>query len=265
MANLCYPQLMSGSLAQYPIQKSRIVRTVKNVLPDGSMYLFPDPRGSHLMWHLEYVELSQVEIAQLQSLFAACSGPFRAFTFLDPTDNLLSWTSDLTNAAWSKSPTVQVTAGYADAFGGTGAFLIVNNGQAPAGISQTIATPANYQYCFSAYVHSDQRVNVTLTRSGSTATAAISQAATPSWTRVVSAGQLNDSSTAFTVTLSVDPGQQVEVCGLQLDAQPAPSRYRATGRQSGVYANAHWGVDQLAVMATYPGQFTTAFSIETAL
>lgn len=265
MANLCYPQLMSGSLAQYPIQKSRIARTVKNVLPDGSMYLFPDPNGSHLVWHLEYVELTQVEIAQLQALFSACSGPFRAFTFLDPTDNLLSWTSDLTNPLWSAAPTVQVITGSADAFGGSGAFLMINNGQATAGISQTIAVPANYQYCFSAYVRSEQGANVTLTRSGSAASSAISQAATSTWTRVVSTGQLNDAGAIFTVALSLDPGQQAHICGLQLDAQPAPSRYRPTGQQGGVYVSAHWGVDQLPVVATYPGQFATAFSIETTL
>jgi hypothetical protein len=115
------------------------------------------------------------------------------------------------------------------------------------------------------YVRGDQSANLTITRSGSSTSAAISETVTQTWTRVLSAGQLNDSGASFTVALSLNPGEQAQVCGLQLDAQPAPSRYRATGQQGGVYARSHWGVDQLPMVATYPGQFATAFSIETAL
>ncbi len=265
MANLCFPQLMSGSLAQYPIQKTRVMRTVKNVMPDGNMYLFPDRSASHLVWHLEYVELSQVEVEQLQSLFAMCAGPFRAFTFLDPTDNLLQWSVDLTNSVWTISPHIQVTPGIPDAFGGTAGFLLVNNGQTAAGIAQTVAAPANYEYCFSSYVCSNYSADLAMTRSGASATSSVRQSVTPSWTRVVSAGRLNDAGAGFTVELSLDPGQQALICGLQLEAQPAPSRYRATRQQGGIYASAHWGVDQLPIVATYPGQFATAFSIETKL
>jgi hypothetical protein len=87
----------------------------------------------------------------------------------------------------------------------------------------------------------------------------------PGWSRVVSSGQLNDPGTTFTVGISVPAGQRVELYGVQLEAQISPSRYRPTTHTAGVYSNAHWGVDELTVVAGAPNLFSTSFSIETAI
>src|ERR1700761_8140534 len=100
MASLFYPQLTSGAVAQYPIRKIRSVRTIKNVLLDGSMILFSDPDGAQLLWELSYTGLSDVDVQALQAHFNSCVGPFHAFTFIDPTDNMLVSSSDLTAAPW---------------------------------------------------------------------------------------------------------------------------------------------------------------------
>ncbi len=58
MANLYFPQLSSGALAQYPIQKVRVVPTVKNVMLDGNMLLYTglnsNPAASRMIWELSY-------------------------------------------------------------------------------------------------------------------------------------------------------------------------------------------------------------------
>lgn len=262
MANLFFPQLMSGALAQYPIQKSRMVRTVRNVLPDGNLILYSDTRAGHLVWSLEYTELSNVDAAAIQSHFSNCVGPLRAFTFIDPTDNMLCWSSDITRPVWNAPTSLQIAAGAVDPMGGTTGFTVINNGQAPQGIQQTLAVPANYQYVFSAFLSCPTAVNVTLSRFGITEGANDVFAVSSSWSRIASSGQLQDTSQSLTVSLTIGAGQQVTIYGPQLEAQLAPSRYRPTFAQGGVYPNAHWGVDQLPVVATAPGQFSTAFTVE---
>ncbi len=65
------------------------------------------------------------------------------------------------------------------------------------------------------------------------------------------------------IAMVIGAGQQVQVFGPQLEAQIEPSRYRPTTAQGGVYANAHWAVDQLPIAAEAPNLFSTQFIIET--
>jgi hypothetical protein len=265
MADLYYPQLSSGALAQYPIKKTRLFRTVKNVLPDGSMFVISDPSYSHLLWTLSYSGLSSSDVQALQAHFAASSGPFHGFTFIDPTDNMLRWSSDLSNSVWQSSALIKIQANTADPFGGSGAFTITNNGQANQDFSQTISVPASYQYCLSVYVASVQPASATLLRRGNLVTQSMTASVSQTWQRIVSTGRLTDSGTIFTVGLSLLPGQQLLVYGPQLEAQISPSSYHDTTQISGVYPNSHWSVEQLAIAATAPDLFSTAFTIETAV
>lgn len=265
MSSLFFPQLTSGALAQYPIKKTRLVRTIKNVLADGSMVLLSDPNGGHLLWQLAYTGLGTADIQALQGLFASCAGPFKGFTFIDPTENMLIWSSDLTNSAWRSGSPLQIQPGLADPGGGTAAFSITNSAQAPLQLTQTFTVPANYQYCFSLYAMCAQSSQIVLTRSGAVAEEANSVTVGPQWTRVVSTGQLDDTGTQFTVGISLAAGQQVGLYGPQLEPQVSPSRYRPTGSMGGVFANAHWGMDQLAMAVDAPGLYSTTFSIETVI
>jgi hypothetical protein len=265
MANLFYPQLTSGALAQYPIRKLRGVRTIKNVLPDGSMILYSDPDGGQLLWNLAYTNLSDTDVQALEAHFSACVGPFHAFTFIDPTDNMLVSSSDLTSSPWMAASLIQVVAGAADPAGGTSAFTLTNTGQANQAITQTLNVPSGYQYCFSIYAMAASPTGITLLREGSEAQDESSLALGTDWARIVSSGKLNDAGSLLTVGISLAPGQQVQLYGPQLEAQVVPSRYRPTAQVGGVYANAHWAVDQLSITADAPNLSSTAFSIETAL
>jgi hypothetical protein len=263
MANLFFPQLTSGAIAQYPIQKSKLVRTVKNVLNDGNMILYADPCGTRLFWELRYTELSAADTQSLQSHFDLCAGPFRAFTFIDPTENMLNFSVDLTTSAWQNATGLKIAGGNTDPEGGLTAFTLTNAGQSSEEISQSLAVPANYQFCFSIYVRSAQATTVTLIRRGDAESQSATYNTGPAWTRLVSTGRLNDTGTTFSVAIALDAGQQIQIFGPQLEAQIEPSRYRATNGPGGVYPNAHWAVDQLPVIADAPNSFSTVFGIET--
>lgn len=268
MADLYFPQLTSGALAQYPIQKTLITPTVKNILADGSLVLSTtlnsNPHASRLIWQLSYTELSVVDLQALQAHFATCQGPYRAFTFIDPTDNMLACSSDLTAAIWQRGA-IQVTPGILDPEGGNQGTLLTNTGQASQQVVQTLKVPANYQYCLSAYVMAAQAGTVILTRNGTAASDSTAVSVGPSWTRVFAGGQLNDAGASITVGITLAPGQQITVYGMQLEAQLQPSRYRVTQFSGGVYSAAHWAVDELIVVADAPNFYSTSFSIETNL
>jgi hypothetical protein len=265
MANLFFPQLTSGALAQYPIRKTRLARTIKNVLPDGSMILLPDPNAARLIWQLSYCDLSSTDITALQAHYAACAGPLRAFTFIDPTENMLVWSSNLTAAPWQVSSQIRLSCGALDPEGGTAAFTATNLGEASQQISQTLAVPANYQYCFSLYAASSQSSTLTLTRSGSVSQESVIFAVGSNWRRLMSSGQLADAGTSLTVSIDLEAGQQIQIYGVQLDAQAMPSRYRPTAQTGGVYPNAHWAADELCIAAEATNLFSTVFSIEAAI
>ncbi len=265
MDNLFFPQFSTGALAQYPIKKTRVARTIRNLLPDGNMILLADPGAARVIWQMTYTELSATDVEALQQHFTACSGPFRAFTFIDPTENMLVSSSDLAVTAWQNSSLIQLSSGSSDPEGGTAAFIATNRGQATGLISQVLSVPAGYQYCFSLYASSNQPAELTLVRQGPSTQQTTVAAIGTGWTRVVSSGQLNDSGMTLTVGVNLAAGQQVGLYGLQLEPQIAPSRYRPTADAGGVYANAHWGMDELDISADAPNLFSTTFSIETAI
>src|SRR5579871_5110583 len=108
---LIYPQLASGALSQFPIKRQRRLRTVTNLAADGSSVKLADTHGAYVEWNLEYAGLTDAELGSLEQFFAAAEGSLNAFTFLDPTDNLLAWSNELTNAAFVKGTLLTLTGG----------------------------------------------------------------------------------------------------------------------------------------------------------
>lgn len=265
MADLYFPQISAGAGAQYPISKSRLIRSLKNVLPDGTMLVAADPGSGRLYWQLSYVDLGADEINALQAHFKACLGRVRAFSFIDPTDNMLVASADFTASAWNVPTSISLNPGVADPAGGLSAFTIINHSGASAEVIQTLNVPAHYQYCFSIYAQSTQAGQLTLSRRGLTEEQASGCNIGSAWGRLVTSGKLSDSGTQFSAVVSLAPGQTITLYGPQVEAQISPSRYRPTFQTGGVYPNAHWNVDELIVNTEAPNLFSTSFSIETSL
>jgi len=264
MANLFFPQLASGALTQYPIRKSRVGRTLQNILPDGSVILASDRSATRLIWQLAYTGLASEDMDALSAHFEACQGRLRSFTFLDPTNNLLTSSSNLSEQPWQADSSLSLTGQVLDGAGDITAVVLTNNGQADAGITQPLNIPAGYQYCFSIYARSAAPATFSLVRSGPGSVETEKFQTTSNWHRYVSSGKLNDTGT-LRVAIRAPAGQQIVLYGPQLEAQIAPSSYRPTFQTGGVYSNAHFGMDELPYSADAPNQFSTMFSIEAAI
>jgi hypothetical protein len=240
---LTYPQLSTGALAQFPVKKRRSSRTVVNAAADGRRIAYADPAAAAIEWQLAYSDLSDAELAALQVFHAAAEGSLNGFTFVDPTANLLAWSEDLSNPAWSRAPMLAATAG-------TGCWHLANSGGAAQSICQTLSAPDQYLYCFSVWVRSDLPASVTLTIGGERA----AYAAGSSWTRI----WLTRRGVAFGIELPA--GAAVDMRGPQVEAQAAPSQYKIS-TTGGVYENARLRDDAFCFTTTDLNRHSTTVNI----
>ncbi len=258
---LYYPQLASGGTSQYPIVRRETHRTVESAMPGGATIRSSDLGADNIQWTLTYAHLSDAEWGAIEALFLAAQGQLNPFTFLDPTDNLFVWSSDMTNAAWSKDPMLTVAAGSSDPMGGTGAFVITNGGQAAQGIGQTLAAPSGLSYVFCAYVASAAPTAVTLTAGDGVSETQATFTAIKTWTRIEMQSVLPSNQPTIAFRLELGPGGQASVFGPQVEAQPAPSLYKATDGRGGVYSLSRFAQDQVARITTGVNQNSATIQI----
>lgn len=259
---LVFPQLTTGGSSQYPLSVKRTARTVVNRMADGSEIRYADQPQRVREWELPLRGLIQAEADSVTSLFAATEGSLTTFLLLDPAANLLSFSEDLTASAWHKDPALVLTAGVADPLGTSRATRIINSASSRQMAGQNLANiPGSFTYAFSAYVRSGAAATVSLLRVAGTSVSQTDFAVGPAWSRLVSAGSLNAAGLGLTFSLLLGAVAQVDVFGLQVEAQPAPSEYKRNRGVGGVYLKARFAADELQTATLAPDQISTTVRI----
>jgi hypothetical protein len=251
---LVFPQLSTGVVTEYPITKHAVERSVVNVLGDGSTVVFADPDAAASAWDLQAAGLTAAEWGAIEALFAATSGMWQTFTFLDPVGNLLANSEDLSAGSWTNGALIELTPGVADPSGTTRATRVINAGAAVESVAQTLGVPGNFTYCISAWARTIGTSAVTLAIGTVTKTFAL----TGSWARISWSGNLRTSATSVTFGAQLDVGASVDLFGMQVEAQPAASDYQMTGQHGGVYSKARFSSDRFTVTA----QGTDSFDVK---
>jgi hypothetical protein len=263
MADLFFPQLRTGAIAHYPIRKTATTRTVLNVLPEGSILTYPDDAARKVIWSWDYVGLTTEEARTVQNFFVACTGPLRPFTFLDPTGNLLSASSNFTADPWQSSSELKFSTTSAGPVSpGVPAMTVVNNSQIVQELKQSLDVPSNYSYCFSLYLTSPTPDSVTLFRRSENVEHTLSVQIGPDWKRVSTAGNLQDPSEGFSIGIRFAPGQQIALSAAQLQPQPGLSPYLNKAQAGDVYPNSHWAIDELSIRYLGPNDCTVSVAVE---
>ncbi len=242
---LVYPQLATGALSQFPVQKRRRLRTVVNTSLDGRAIKLADPGAEITEWQLAYAGLTDDEVAALQQFFAASEGTLNGFTFLDPTANLFAWSDKLDNAAWVKGPLFSIAGGIADPAGGTNAWHLNDSGGGAQNISQTLPAPAGYLYCFSVFARSPQLTPATLLHGTNRANRFLGT----DWSRIALTASGDASAASIAFGLELPAGGSADVFGMQVEPQAGASLYKAT-TTGGVYENARFRDDVLSITTT---------------
>lgn len=258
-----FPQLTTGAVAQFPVSKRRALRTVLETAPGGQQVKLADPGVNIREWVLDFTGLSAGEAAALESLFETSEGALREFGYLDPLANLLAHSEDIGQPAWVKSALLQVTPTVADPFGTARASRLTAAGGTEQTLGQDIAGPGNYWYAFSCWIRAVSGSSVTLRRAAGTASASEPAVIGPAWRRVAASGQFTSAAAPVRFELRIPAGSVVDVFGMQVEAQRAPSDYKKTGARGGVYANALFAQDELEISADAANQFSTTVRIRT--
>ena len=262
---LYYPQLTSGSICQFPIGWQATTRTISNELPSGETIRMSDPGARSIQWRLQYSSLTDNEQASIEQLFEAVEGRLGTFTFLDPTDNLLLWSEDWTKQVWSSDPMLQLSSGYSDPFGGSGAIQITNSAQAVQRVVQSLASDSSFQYCFSVYLRSDSTSVVQLLQSASGDEAREAVTVGPRWARFVKSASLSAKQDGISFGVELPAGARIFVFGGQVEAQMAPGPYKKTTDHAGVYPKTRFEADSLSITTNAPNQNACAVNLMSRL
>lgn len=254
---LVFPQLGSGAVGQYPFRRRRVARTVRNECGDGRTLKYADTGAEQLEWLLAFAELNDSELAALQSFFEAAEGTLRSFTLLDPAGNLLVWSEDLSRPVWERNALLSVTPGVEDPMGTARATRIVNQSGAPLRITQTIAAPAWFQYCFSVWVRGQAGGGLALLLGPN----AFQRTVRSDWQRLRCTGKSQSTEERIAFGLEIETGSTVDVFGLQAEAQPAASEYKRTLSRGGVYGNARLAQDSLQITTTGPDRHSCSVAV----
>jgi hypothetical protein len=253
---LYFPQLMSGAVAQWPVVRRIRKRTILNEQIGGGRIALSDAGAASVDWELELNDLSELEMDSIRSLFKTVEGRYGEFTFLDPTDNLLACSGDLGADVWEKDPFVMLTPGVSDPMLGLDASRVSNGGPTGQKVTQQLNAAAWYQYCVSVYVRANEASLVTLFGRAGVVQQRVEHQAGPKWKRINVPITLPAADEHVGFGLEIAAGAEVDVYGLQVEAQPAASGYKRTGGEGGIYPRARFDQDSLCETATGPGRYS---------
>jgi hypothetical protein len=186
-----------------------------------------------------------------------------SFTFLDPTDNLLLWSEDLTQTAWTHNSLLTVASVVADPNGGTSASRISNTSSGSLAVQQTINGPGWFQYAFSVRARSDQSQQLTLVRSTASGNQSEAFSIGPNWTPLLLSGQLGGTDEAVTFGIQTQPGESADLYAIQVEAQAGASGYKVTTSSGGVYPQARFLNDELTIQTDGLNQHSCRIGIHT--
>ena len=251
---LYYPQLATGSVSQFPVGRSMHLRTITNQMLGGDNIRASDTGARAVRWQLQYQGLTDAEWASIDQLFETVEGQLSTFTFLDPTDNLLLWSEDWTQQAWSPDPLIAIGTGAQDPLGGSNAMQITNNAQTTQRVMQATAGPSWFQYCFSLFLRSVVPcvVQLVVSTTGQDWTSPVNVG--PKWTRTAGSTVLSAIQDGVSFGIQLPAGVQVYAFGAQAEAQPGAGPYKKTTDLAGVYSSARFDSDTLSRTTDAPNQ-----------
>jgi hypothetical protein len=255
-----FPHLGTGSVAQYPLIKKTTHHNIVNDTVDGHRIKAPSLMTT-VEWSLTYVGLTSNEASLLKAFFEECEGRLNSFVFADPIDNLLARSEDLTDVVWNRDPLIQAQSGVLDPLGTTRAYRLTNLGQAQQGIRQVVSSSAAYNYCFSLYARSNIPSFIRLRSSAFPASHEKTFECNSNWRRLNMTSSLGIEQGPVLFELVLGAGSVVEVFGFQVDAQVEPSAYKTTTNRGGVYDDARFNSDSIALSADGAEQFSTQLTI----
>ncbi|MBI3209237.1 MAG: DUF2460 domain-containing protein [Candidatus Solibacter usitatus] len=249
-------------MVQYPARRAKNYRTAVRESAGGKRFRYADSAVDKDSWELKLTGLGANERQAIDAVFVAAEGRLRAFTFLDPFDNLLAYSGELILSAWFKDAGVLLVDGQVDAFGGTSAARITNPTNAARRVYQLIAAPAGYRYTLSAYAKWVGSGVLRLVLGGEVAPGVREFTSAGEWSRLEFSAQWSGNVEVVLAGFELPAMSEVVVCGAQLEPSAAATLYKATNARSGV-RRCRFADDGLHWVADGPGLSSTRIVLTT--
>ena len=260
MSTRYFPQLISGSMSQFPVRKRTLRRTIVNRSIGERGVKMADPEAATHHWSLSYSGLTDEEIEKLQALFFACEGKLRDFVWVDPLGNLLRWTEDLSKPVWQGS--LLTTGDIEDPDGSTRAWRITNAAQAGQDLGQSVDAPGWFHYSFGLWVRSESTDAIELRiTTGDGAVGAI-RPVSSTWERVSVSAQIIGSSEEVRCSMQIPAASAIEIYGPQFNAQRDISGYRKNTSTPGIFT-ARFDQDEFEYVSNGPNDHSTQIAVVT--
>ena len=202
-----------------------------NRAPGGSEVYSTDVDFHVQRWELDLNQLSDQEWQRIYDLHQQVEGRLRTFLFLEPGGNLLSWSEAFGDPVWVLDPGIAVSDGQPDPFGGTEAVRLTNSG-AQGSLSQVLNVPASFRYVGSVWAHTSASGVVLQVSDTASQTVVSTVDSSNQWRRYSVGYNLTSVLDSVGLKVVVPAGSTVDVYGPQLEAQPAPSKYKRLFRLS---------------------------------
>lgn len=256
-----FPQLSTGSSLQFPLKKSQVFRTLSVSTEDGRVSRYSDGGWRSVEWELQFSGLTSAEWTNLSGHFTVAEGRLRSFPFLDGSDNLLLWSEDPGQSAWTVDPLLHFSPGISDPVGGTRGIGFQNSGISWQGLVQSIPAPASFTYCFSVYARSAAGGQIGMFINGNGQQILRTAYVGTDWQRYFVSGSLAGTDNMVHFGLQVDQSNEVDLYGMQVEPQTAASRYKKTSSVCGVHAECRYDQDELSVISDRPESYATTIRL----
>ncbi len=254
------PLLESGATAQFPISKLRRIVTLVNETQGGNEIKLNRPYANRTRWVIEFAGLTEAERRAFMEFFEEQEGRLKTFVFVDPTANLLRYSEDFDRGPWQKGPALEITP-VGEGPGGAGAASrLTNAGAAEQRLEQTVTAPAALPYCFSVWARSGGARTFSLVLRTDVEARKWFEAGTE-WKRYAVGVSCGGGGESISAVIEVGAGDWIEVAGVQMECQLAPSGYKRTFGRGGVHEKARFDSDRLEVRANGPDDYALTLTI----
>ncbi|MCZ2155377.1 MAG: hypothetical protein LC114_15990 [Bryobacterales bacterium] len=240
-----FPQLSNGSIAQFPLTRSRRFRTILNETVQDVPVSSPDTAGQRTVWSLSFQGLTDLERKSVEDLASASSGMLRTFTFLDPYDNLLPQSEHYLASVWHKDAGLVVTPGQTDPYGTHRASLLSNPTNLSLRLYQVLAIPCSFRFVASIYARANAPATTSLLIGADSELNSRDFATLPEWTRHEIHNNPSDSQDLLLIGIHLPENTEIVIFGSQLEATLVPTDYKVTSDHSGVHEGCRLASDRL--------------------
>lgn len=214
-------------------------------MADGSTIKSVDDNFDEIRWELIYDGLTDQERVEFESFFEQVEGSLKTFTYVDPGDNMLLWSEDLTRPSWSKDPLLS-TESIVDNPSSQSSTLCTNSAQIPQSFHQIIKTAPWQTHCFSCLVSGPASSEIKLILSSEDGELTSEARLKGAWQRISCSGSITGTGSELKCCVQIEAGGRASVRELNVCAQKSPGEYRSTTSRAAVYAKTRFATDHLA-------------------